>query len=337
MRIRHEIISTMYRNPHAPVKIPTSMELARRFGVARCTVTDELKKLSDEGFLVGRRGIGTFTNPDKSRSCARMPGRRTVGILVGDGQWFSNDYTSWTLLSAAGNALLPDIGHPRSITLTERSPELVCEELKLLNIDGLIWILPDPEMLPCIGKLRAEGMPIATIYRCVEGVPGVEMDFERQGREIADILLAEGRRRILWCAFDCWAEASRLGAAERFASAGIDGSGIATWREPWNFERRLETSLNSGERVDAIYVHGEFVSLVMEELEKRGINPFEDIALVASYGVIRKIRGFKGVVRREPFEEIGERAAQSLKRQFAAPKDRSWNHETVHIGVERWK
>lgn len=39
VRIRHYIVSLRYRNPGKAFRIPTSVELAKMFGVARSTVT----------------------------------------------------------------------------------------------------------------------------------------------------------------------------------------------------------------------------------------------------------------------------------------------------------
>lgn len=62
-KIWHRVMSILYRSGGCSVKIPSSNELAREFGVARSTVRIALEKLTEEGFLVTRRGSGTFTNP----------------------------------------------------------------------------------------------------------------------------------------------------------------------------------------------------------------------------------------------------------------------------------
>ena len=61
LKIRHYIMNLIYRHPKESVMIPSSKELAKMFGVARSTVTLELKALVAEHYLEGKRGIGTFT------------------------------------------------------------------------------------------------------------------------------------------------------------------------------------------------------------------------------------------------------------------------------------
>ena len=69
VRIRHYIVSLRYRNPGKAFRIPTSVELAKMFGVARSTVTLELKALTEDGIIIGKRGaaikrIGTEARKD---------------------------------------------------------------------------------------------------------------------------------------------------------------------------------------------------------------------------------------------------------------------------------
>ena len=61
VRIRHYIVSLRYRNPGKAFRIPTSVELAKMFGVARSTVTLELKALTEDGIIIGKRGVAPGT------------------------------------------------------------------------------------------------------------------------------------------------------------------------------------------------------------------------------------------------------------------------------------
>ena len=66
LKIRFEIINRLYQAPGLSVKIPSARELAARFHLSPSTVTLELQKLVREGYLIGRRGSGTYTNPEKA-------------------------------------------------------------------------------------------------------------------------------------------------------------------------------------------------------------------------------------------------------------------------------
>jgi len=334
LRIRHEIVGILYRNPRVSVKIPTSMELARQFNVARCTVTDELKKLVDQGLLIGKRGIGTFTNPEALPLYSHIPGKRVVGILVRDARMFGRNYTSWILSSAAGTAMLPDVGHPSNVSLNEQNPELMYRELRLLNLDGILWILPPEKMIPYLAKLRDDGMPVVTLHQNFPDIPGIELDFRRQGRDIAKILIEENKKRVVWCAFDRWAAETQSEAERVFAKEGLSQDPSLICRDPKNFDRRLEELLASHREFDAIYVHGETLFMVLSILKKHKVDPFGDCLLIASYGVIRKLPDFKGIVRHAPLEEMGRDAAEMLKAQFDGDFDSGRPHRIRKIRLE---
>lgn len=85
-KIWYRVMSILYRSGGQSVRIPSSNELAQEFGIARSTVRIALEKLTAEGFLIPRRGSGTFTNP-KCRLNANWD-TPLVGLLMLDGNLF---------------------------------------------------------------------------------------------------------------------------------------------------------------------------------------------------------------------------------------------------------
>jgi DNA-binding Lrp family transcriptional regulator len=335
LRIRREIVGILYRNPRTSVKIPTSVELARQFGVARSTVTDELKKLVDQGLLIGKRGIGTFTNPEALPLYSHIPGRRVVGMLVRNARMFGENYTSWILSSAAGTAMLPDIGHPCNVSLNEQNPELVYKELNLLNLDGILWVLPPEQMAPQLTRMLDDGMPVVTLHQTFPGVPGIGLDFRQQGRDLAEILIRENRTRVVWCAFDQWAAESLSAAEQVFAEHGLAPDPSLICRDPKNFDRKLEELLANGRSFDAMYVHGESLFMVIDILKTNGVDPYHDCLLIANYGLVRKLPDFRGIVRHAPLEEMGHDAAHILDDQFRGEFDFETPHRIRTFTLEQ--
>lgn len=64
-KIWQRVMSIRYRAGNRAVRIPSSNEFAREFGIARSSVRLALEKLTAEGFLITRKGCGTFINPKK--------------------------------------------------------------------------------------------------------------------------------------------------------------------------------------------------------------------------------------------------------------------------------
>ena len=65
-KVWHRVMSIRLRTGNQAVRIPSSNELAREFGIARSSVRIALEQLIAEGILVTRKGSGTFINPKKT-------------------------------------------------------------------------------------------------------------------------------------------------------------------------------------------------------------------------------------------------------------------------------
>ena len=63
VRLRHYVMSLLYQGGSESVRLPTATQLAEEFGIARSTVLLALKQLREDGYVVGKRGSGVFTNP----------------------------------------------------------------------------------------------------------------------------------------------------------------------------------------------------------------------------------------------------------------------------------
>ena len=61
--VKNSIITGEYRSGD---RIPSENELADQFGVSRLTARQAIQQLMQEGFLVCKRGVGTFVTPDKA-------------------------------------------------------------------------------------------------------------------------------------------------------------------------------------------------------------------------------------------------------------------------------
>jgi len=231
--------------------------------------------------------------------------------------------------------MLPDIAHPRNVSLNEQNPELMYRELRLLNLDGILWILPPEKMIPHLTRMRDNGMPVVTLYQNLPGIPGIELDFRQQGRDIAEILIKENRTRVVWCAFDQWSADTQSEAGEAFAEQGLCQDPSLICRDVGTFDQRLDELLTSQPDIDAIYAHGESLFLVLHILKKHNIDPFSDCLLISSYGVIRKLSDFKGVVRHAPLEQMGCAAAETLREQFDGVFDSQRPHRIRKIRLER--
>ncbi|OPZ70227.1 MAG: DNA-binding transcriptional repressor LldR [Firmicutes bacterium ADurb.Bin467] len=90
-KIRFYIMGLIYRYGNRSVRVPSSVELAERFGVARRTARLALEGLVREGWLIGRRGLGTYTNPARTFFSDPQISIPLVGLIYGRGDNFYYD------------------------------------------------------------------------------------------------------------------------------------------------------------------------------------------------------------------------------------------------------
>ena len=135
-KIWYRVMSILYRSGGQSVRIPSSNELAQEFGIARSTVRIALEKLTAEGFLITRRGSGTFTNP-KCRLNANWDAP-LVGLLMLDGNLFFYSQELQNELECFFAEFRETGWNIRLVTGQMDTPEAVQEILSHNYLDGLI-------------------------------------------------------------------------------------------------------------------------------------------------------------------------------------------------------
>jgi len=84
LRIRAYIINYINSHDRKSMLIPPENELCRIFNVTRPTVRNAIKGLVNDNYLIPRRGMGTYINPNFVNDKCLSP--LTVGVIRGDGR-----------------------------------------------------------------------------------------------------------------------------------------------------------------------------------------------------------------------------------------------------------
>ncbi len=320
LKIRHEIITRIFRNPMVSVKIPSARELAERFHLSPSTVTLELQKLIKDGYLIGKRGSGTYTNPEKINFAPQSVGRNIVGILVGDGRWFCYDAMDWAVLSACGAALSPEIARPRFVTLLAETPETVYEELINQNLAGLLWLHPDKPFLKIIPDLIRNGLPTVSLATYGQNLPGIDYSFFHSGEKIAQKIIEEKRKKIFFgpVAGDCCEERLK-GMLRFFAVHPENKADLVILQQHTAFSGDLEKHLREGDVPDAIYTHGEYIFTTLDLLQKYHVDIRQRCRLFAEGDHLVKCSRFHGYAIHYQTREIGEKAFEILQELWENP------------------
>ena len=194
--IRTYILGLIYRNSFTSVRVPSSMELAKQFSVTRRTARMVLEGLIAEGFLIGRNGVGTFTNPH----CGfRMPGveqRLLVGVGVVCCNNFYYDLQSGLMFTEIMSALCRNGVNVFPLTNMPSERAQFSSELAVTGLDGLI--IGNPELPDgMLTESLASGTPCVTVKTKIDGADFVEIDYRAAFRELFAEMKRNGEKDLI--------------------------------------------------------------------------------------------------------------------------------------------
>ena len=189
VKIRRYVTTLIYRAGSKSVRIPTLTELAAMFDVSRPTVIKALKELTNDGYIIARPHLGSFTNPAKSLEPQGMAIMPVVGVLHTDGMLthytpYFAEQLAYLLLECARMQVVV-----HQLQLNSRQPEQILRSIEAEALDVLIWLQPSHSLT---GELRRRGLKVIT-SALPEGTPwNVFQNFYQAGYEIGKRCLKQG-------------------------------------------------------------------------------------------------------------------------------------------------
>jgi len=191
-------------------KMPTEFELAERFGVSRLTVHKAMAELQRDGYLIRRRGRGTFVVTRDKRVLGRHQLGANGSLLIAYADWFS--YEIWAKVDAAERLAASRGLKLVNYKITKAGMYQSLREAveRIQDLVGAIIIPPgggvskqDLEMmagldlsLAVLAPLRPEQLP--------DNVYAVSQDFGQAGHLALSHLAAAGHRTIAYVAGEPW-------------------------------------------------------------------------------------------------------------------------------------
>jgi len=330
--IRHDIVKLVLENAGKSVKLLSARQYADRFQFSQRTVASELAKLTEEGWITGKKGVGYFTNPQHEKGSLAQK-RRIAGIALGDTQLLCYDYNQWTIQAYIGMRLAPEIAHLRNLNIYSRVPKTVYQELCNEELDAFVWILPPPEFEFCLNKIRKEGAAVVTVLSEFQGIPSIQIDFQQAGREIAGMFDRSKRGTIFWCNFsDQFLSEMQRGVMD--ALPPERRGDLLLIGEPDQYLSCLRERLLAGDVPQVVFTHAHWTAEIMHLLREVDVTPGKDVQVIADSSVIRKDPEFHGIVHAYPFEEIGEAAARLVQQQFVSPESTKTKSCILKLKIE---
>lgn len=321
LKIRYFVMNIIYRNGGKSVMIPSSRTLAAQFGIARSTVQLSLEKMSAQGFLTGKPGIGTFTNPRKSFILQHGGPAPLTGIKVAGGDDFYYICTTWRMFSEAGNALVNSGCSIHLLQDATSTPETIQQEIRNAFLDGVLFLgTPEP-----VVRKAAESVPAVSIgYTTVPDVCSVVFTINDAVRELANTLRREGRTRVL-LSHDGETSVPTVTTARKV----LENDGfelIPLDIKSADFASGLRC-LTAGKRPDAILVYQQHAGLALQVLAELGETP-ETVRLIAAEDLPHS-EDFPGFYFQLQRRDAAETAAAMLNRLMRG--DRQIEHVRKEI------
>ncbi len=336
MKIRRYVMTLILRAGKNSVRIPTVAELAKKFNVSRPTVSKAMKVLTEDGFIIARKSLGSFTNPARKimQGSDALP---VIGILENDGMlahYFP--YQALRLSHILQElAAIPAIQH--ILNLSGHRKETILRELEGAGLDLLIWIRPSPSQLEIIDELRQNGMKVI-VCCCDEDCPGnISIDFEGSGYEIGRRLLAENRTRILYFPQDNEKKIQLHGLLRAFREAGVELNPNLFLKDIATVCEDLRKLLLCGVPVDAIFCATALNDRLFQAIEEGCPDFRRKISLIRPDITDGSVKEAPGYLYKIPFREFAERIAERARLLLSGETPPEQKMEVIPVEIIQQK
>lgn len=320
IQIRRYVLTLIQKAGGKAVPLPSIQELAEQFQVSRPTVSRAMKALTDEGYVIGRRGIGSFTNPAKTFICFNnMP---TVGLILRDGKCIHFDKFFASLWGHLMMEItrIPALVH--LITLYSGDPDEILQQIRNEQLDALVWHSMPAEYESVPSRLIDSGLPVI----CSERPPAekvtttVRFGLRELGYECGKKLIAEGRRNLVFLPTDPPWNIPLAGIRKAYEEAGIPLNENLFLKNMQTCLEDLRKLLSFGVSVDAVFNSLYQQNEVADILQEFHIDLQNQCRLIESDLCIPGDKPFCGYVYHFEFQKHAQDIAALLKRTFEGEK-----------------
>lgn len=316
--IRHYVMGLIYQNGFTSVRVPSSLALARQFGVTRRTARIVLEGLIREGYLIGKNGIGTFTNPARGFKLGHGPQLPLIGVGVNDCSNFYYDYRSGMRFTAAMQAVLEHGANVYPLVHSSCDFEQFRVELCHAQLDGLFLVQPDfsPEQQTVLTSL---GFPVVSLEGEFAGASRIRYDRTAAQQEMFSIALREKRHEILLLYTRTEYFNDEVGIFRDLCDQpGCPVHLRVVQVDAENFEERFAATLKSGPVPELLLIGWRMPPLVIRMLAEAGIDYRKECRLMVSDDFL-PVREFCGYVVCPDRPAAVSAAAAELMRRIGDP------------------
>jgi DNA-binding LacI/PurR family transcriptional regulator len=315
-------------------QIPTELELSASFNVSRPTISRALRDLEQQGYLVRRRGAGTFVRE------FRQAARGLFGLTVPQSEGGILGPICAEIVQRAdqiGHGVLFGVGMPRQPGAVPKQIDDFCERFISHKVAGVFFLplMVAPDEMDVnrriAERLTAAGIAIVLLDHDIYDFPQrsqydlIGVDNRRNGYMVTEHLLQLGCRRIEFVSIDLavsTATARIAGYCDALRMYGLEPD--PAWIHHWNtatdpaFVRRL---VQNGCPDAYVCLNDDIARLMMLHLATLGVQVpqavrivgFDDLPYAASLPVPL-------TTMHQPTRDIGSVAVETLVSRLAVPR-----------------
>ncbi len=330
MRIRKYVMTLINSNVQAPAKLPPMEEIAQQFGVTRMTVHKALKDLIRDKYLISRKGVGTFINTPfiKNNIFNTEEPHYQIAVIVGEGKHCFYDIFYWEHVAAVGSAIALKGHQVNVVNLLSVKPDEMIKELRNNFVDAAIWIDAGVASIEVMHSLHKEKFPVVSVHKYLDNINSVGMDYAAHATEIGKQLLEEGRKNLVFAGIEgVKVIQSQLDALKQvYEESGSPLNHRLILRKPDQMKQELRTILDFGVEVQALYVTGPFLHVLLPVLQEFKLDLQQTCRVVCEpFDVPQNDDTFAGLIREYQFDSEARLAMSMVERMI---RDKDFRVET---------
>ncbi len=278
MLIRRYVLDLIYQHPGEATLVPSYNVLKDMLGVAKSTAQAELNALRDEGIIITKVGVGSFTNP-ACRFSSKQQNKYLFSVIRGNGKIIYDSYYSLTLYANVIQELAKMPAAVQDVHLYSSSEDALFEELRGIQSDAIVWLSPPQEYKKIIQRIN-EVRPVLTVDHLIDGVSGIHPDLIDMGYQMGKEMLRRELRKPLILQGKRYKADEFTGLKKAYSEAGVPLSELTYICH--SETDKIKQYFKSGKRPDSILFAYDYELGILEILKESSIDLENSCRMVSS-------------------------------------------------------
>ncbi|MEU6998049.1 GntR family transcriptional regulator [Nonomuraea sp. NPDC046570] len=209
-QVKRDLVAAIARGDYVRDEpFVSQREVCERFGVSTTTAVRALNELVTEGYLVRRRGRGTFV---AERPVETGPRERSIAYVMHGHGPHNSDVISGIESVCAEHGYRMFLSNANGSLLSQERALRQALETQAAGV--VLYPVDGHADSPAVGELKRHGVPVVLVDRYLTDLPtdAVLVDNFAIGHRLTDYLITQGHRRIttLWSETDCTSVRERM-------------------------------------------------------------------------------------------------------------------------------